>query len=187
LTIPKLSATTDDAPLPQIAQTESSIFGELYLRHATRVYRYIYVRVGQAQVAEDLTAETFLAAFKSLNAYREQGKFAGWLMGIARNIVADHFRAHKADLPLDALGEQPRGQTSPEETVGLHLEIEHLRRAMQALTDEQAEVVRLRMFAELDTSETAHLMGKSEAAVKMMLHRALRALRQHMQRQEETR
>ncbi|MCA9911455.1 MAG: sigma-70 family RNA polymerase sigma factor [Anaerolineae bacterium] len=187
MTVPTMNADTGDAPLPQITQTESSVFGELYLRHATPVYRYIYVRVGQAQVAEDLTAETFLAAYTSLSTYREQGKFAGWLMGIARNLVADHFRAHKADLSLDALSEQPRGQPTPEETVGLQMEIEHLRRAMQALTDEQAEVVRLRMFAELDTSETAHLMGKSEAAVKMLLHRALRALRQQMQRQEETR
>ncbi|MCC6614192.1 MAG: sigma-70 family RNA polymerase sigma factor [Anaerolineae bacterium] len=187
MTVPTTNAAPDDAPLALIAQTESSAFGELYVRHAARVYRYIYVRVGGAALAEDLTAETFLAAYTSLNAYDEQGRFAGWLLGIARNVVADHFRAHKADLPLDALSEQPRDSASPEEAASLNLELERLRHAMRDLTDEQAEVIRLRMFAELDTSETARLMGKSEAAVKMLLHRALRALRQQMQRQEETR
>ncbi len=180
MTVPTTKAASDDAPLALIAQTESSAFGELYLRHTARVYRYIYIRVGQAQLADDLTAETFLAAFKSLAAYREHGAFAGWLLGIARNVVADHFRAHKPNLSLDALGDQPEDQPSPEESVGQRLEIESLRRALRHLTDEQAEVVRLRMFAELSTSETARLMGKSEAAIKMLLHRALRDLRQHL-------
>ncbi|MCA9905494.1 MAG: sigma-70 family RNA polymerase sigma factor, partial [Anaerolineae bacterium] len=174
MTVPTMNATADDAPLALIAQTESSAFGELYLRHAARVYRYVYVRVGQAQLADDLTAETFLAAFKSLGAYREQGAFAGWLLGIARNVVADHFRTHKPDLSLDALGDYPQDQPSPEERVGQRLELQNLRRALRYLTDEQVEVVRLRMFAELSTSETARLLGKSEAAIKMLLHRALR-------------
>ena len=74
------------------AKTNSAAFAGLYEHFVQPVYRYLYSRVGSLHDAEDLTSQTFMAAFEGLPRYRERGHFAAWLFRIAQSKLMDYFR-----------------------------------------------------------------------------------------------
>jgi RNA polymerase sigma-70 factor (ECF subfamily) len=169
-----------DEKLARIAATDSRAFAELYQRHVRRIYRYVMARVGTVQDAQDVTAEVFEALLKSIPTYNGQGSFAAWLTVIARNTVANHYRARRVEIFLDDIADTPDFQPPTDELVSHRLKVESVLAALDTLPAEYAEVVRLRIFGELSTAETAQVTGKSEGAVKMLLHRALRELRKQV-------
>ena len=177
--------TGSDERLAQAAVTQPPAFAELYRRHVSRVYRYTLSRVGNVDDAQDLTAQTFTAALRGIGSYRGEGSVAAWLTSIARNLAASSFRARRPSLPLDDANDIPATGQSPEDLAGSHLRLEAVLAALDTLPPEHAEVIRLRFFSELSTAETAALLGKSEAAVKMTLHRALQTLRRRVAAAEQ--
>ena len=90
-----------DARLVTAARQDRSAFVALYQRYLPRVYRYVYRRVGNQQDAEDVTASVFTEALESLEDYREQGSFAGWLFTIAHHRAADHHRQQRERVSLE--------------------------------------------------------------------------------------
>ncbi len=170
----------DDNALAQAAQHNPDAFAELYQRHLNRVYRYLLVQLGDVHQAQDLTAQTFLAAFENIASYRGQGKFVSWLMTIARNKVADQFRARHVTLPLEAAQQVAAPGPSPEQVTVARLRLEQVARVIPTLTPERAEALTLRFFGGLNSGEVAQVMGKSEAAVKMLVHRAVRDLQERL-------
>jgi RNA polymerase sigma-70 factor (ECF subfamily) len=167
-----------DPQTPDDRQHEAAAFAELYRRYVGRIYRYALSRVGNPDDAQDLTAQTFTAALQNVRGFRGEGSVAAWLTSIARNLSINAYRAKRPSLPLD--DDLAADTPSLEDSTLRRLRLETILHAMHALPPEQAEVIRLRIFSELTTAETAALMGKSEAAVKMMLHRALQSLRQRV-------
>ncbi|MBZ0282811.1 MAG: RNA polymerase sigma factor [Anaerolineae bacterium] len=165
-----------DEQLAQAASVDPAALTELYNRHVTRIYRYILARVGTTQDAQDLTAQTFTEMLHSLQRYRGDGVFAAWLTVIARNVVAGYYRKHRPELPIEAADETSSGWRI-DDAVSQRLQLAAVQAGLAELSAEHAEVVRLRIFGELSTAETAQVMGRSEAAVKMLLRRALRDLR----------
>lgn len=172
-----------DATLARQAGEQPHAFAELYRRHVQRIYRYCLSQVSNADDAQDLTAATFTAALRSIHQYRGEGTVAAWLTSIARNLAMSRFRTLRPALPLDE--QIPATEQSPEELAGRNLRLQAVLDALATLPDEHAEVVRLRLFSELSTAETAALLGKSEAAVKMTLHRALQTLRRRVNAEEQ--
>lgn len=80
---------------------EADAFGRLYDQYSDTVYRYIYYRVGGKATAEDLTSETFLRALRRISTFTWQGRdFGAWLVTIARNLVADHFKSSRFRLEV---------------------------------------------------------------------------------------
>lgn len=165
-----------DEQLARAAPDDPTALTELYNRHVARIYRYILARVSTAQDAQDLTTQTFIEMLHSLKKYRGEGVFAAWLTIIARNMVAGYYRKQRPELPIEAADETSNGWRI-DEAVSRRLQLDAVRAGLAGLSAEHAEVVRLRIFGELSTAETAQVMGRSEAAVKMLLHRALRELR----------
>lgn len=164
-------------------------FGRLYQRHAVGVLQYLYYRVGNAELAEDLTQDIFMNAYAEIGSLKEPERFRSWLFAIARNRVANHWRSQAVrpagtELPPDDhLLATPgwSGAIGLLEDPGDSLwESEALRTAMLALTDLQREVVLLRFTAGLSVAETAVAMGRTENAVKNLQHHALAALRRQM-------
>lgn len=170
----------DDAVLVRRAREDASQFAVLYRRHLPRVYRFLLARLGDEQQAQDATAQTFLAAFEGLAGYRGQGAFIAWLLTIARNKAADLCREQRAVVALDAAAALPSPEPSPERVVAARLALEDVMRVMRALAPERAEAVALRLFAGLSLAETAAVMGKNEPAVKMLVHRGVRDLRERL-------
>jgi len=158
-------------------------FGRIYDRYVDTVFRFIYFRVGNRQLAEDLTADTFLRALKRIGSFTWQGRDPGaWLVTIARNLVADHFKSGRYRLEvttgdvLDADREDRGPEGSPEAAVVDHITNVALLTAVKQLNPEQQECIVLRFLHGFSVAETAQTMGKNEGAIKALQYRAVRAL-----------
>ncbi len=151
-------------------------FGEIYERYYTGVYKYIYYRVGEQHLAEDLTMEVFLKIMEAIDGFTFRGvPFSAWLYRIASNLVIDHFRRQStAPMSLEerlvAESDHPRQQIESEFT---H---QALRRALAELTEDQQQVIILKFVDGLSNQEVAQVLGKTEGAVKSLQHRALASL-----------
>jgi RNA polymerase sigma-70 factor (ECF subfamily) len=158
-------------------------FGEIYDRYSDTVYRYIYFRVNNAQLAEDLASETFLRALRRISSFSWQGRaFGAWLVTIARNLVVDHFKSGRYRLEIvkpDVLGtDSPETDpaTSPETAALEKLTNATLLTAVKKLNPDQQECIVLRFLQGFTVAETARTMGKNEGAVKALQYRAVRTL-----------
>jgi RNA polymerase sigma-70 factor, ECF subfamily len=162
---------------------DSEAFGLIYDRYVDTVFRFIYFRVGNRQLAEDLTSDTFLRALKRIGSFTWQGRDLGaWLVTIARNLVADHFKSGRYRLEvtagdvLDADREDRGPEGSPESAVVDHITNVALLTAVKRLNPEQQECIVLRFLQGFSVAETAQAMGKNEGAIKALQYRAVRAL-----------
>jgi RNA polymerase sigma-70 factor (ECF subfamily) len=162
---------------------DTDAFGLIYDRYFDTVFRFIYFRVGNRPLAEDLTADTFLRALKRIGSFTWQGRDLGaWLVTIARNLVADHFKSGRYRLEvttgdvLDADREDRGPEGSPEVAVVDHITNVALLTAVRQLNPEQQECIVLRFLHGFSVAETAQAMGKNEGAIKALQYRAVRAL-----------
>lgn len=162
---------------------EAEAFGLIYDRYVDTVFRFVYFRVGNRQLAEDLTSDTFLRALRRIGSFTWQGRDLGaWLVTIARNLVADHFKSGRYRLEvttgdvLDADREDRGPEGSPEAAVVEHITNVALLTAVKQLNPEQQECIVLRFLQGFSVAETARTMGKNEGAIKALQYRAVRAL-----------
>lgn len=162
-------------------------FGEIYRRHHPFILRYIHTRVGSPQIAEDLAADTFLRALARIETFTWQDRDPrAWLVTIAHNLVADHFKRHDTRLVVRGATTEtvyeaakqhrtsPHG--NPEADTASYLAARALLEALQLLTSDQRQCVILRAVRGLSVAETAHEMNRNEGAVKTLMCRAHRAL-----------
>jgi RNA polymerase sigma-70 factor (ECF subfamily) len=170
----------DDEALALKASWDRTAFAELYHRHANGVYRYILGRVSNIQDAQDLTSQTFLAALDGIMTFRAQGSFAAWLFGIAQRKVVDHLRRSRKTVSLDVALEIPSSDRSTDEIVGRKLNLEQIGVALRSLPVDRAEALALRVFAGLSAREAGYVLGRSEAAVRMLAYRAVQDLRKQL-------
>jgi RNA polymerase sigma-70 factor (ECF subfamily) len=170
----------DDLTLVRHAQRDLRAFSVLYERYATQVYRYLLFRVGNADDAQDLTSQTFLAAMESLPKYRGQSQFIAWLLGIARHKTADQFRRRKPEVEIEDAEMVADNNDRPDELIGRQLEVEKVMRKLQVLAPDRAEALSLRLFAELEVREIAQIMNRDEAAVRMLVWRGLKDLQSQL-------
>jgi len=160
---------------------DAEAFGELYDRYVAVVHRFISHRVSSVTLAEDLTSETFLRALRRLSTFTDQGKDVGaWLVTIARNLIADHFKSSRHRMELtsgDVL--EAADHRAGDDPAASAVDNDVHRTLLQALSTvgvEQRECLTLRFLQGLSVAETAAAMGKSEGAVKALQFRAVRAL-----------
>ncbi len=171
-----LPVQTEDHVLVRQAQQDLRSFSGLYQRYAQQVYRYLLVRVGNVDDAQDLTSQTFLVAMENLHKYRGEGNFAAWLLGIARHKTVDQYRRRKPETVLDTAVPLPDTHDPPDDVIARKLEIEKVTRKLQTIAPDRAEALSLRLFAGLEVAEIAQIMDRNEAAVRMLVFRGLRDL-----------
>jgi RNA polymerase sigma factor (sigma-70 family) len=175
----------DDAPDEELlatARAEPAAFGAFYRRHEDRVLSYFLARVGEPEVAADLTAETFAAALASTHRFRPRRTPAvAWLFGIARNNLAMSRRRGR----VEARARRRLGMAPLVLTDEAIERIADLDRTALALVDElpgdQREAVRARVIDERDYPEIARDLRCSEAVVRKRVSRGLGALRARME------
>ncbi|MFE3602171.1 ECF subfamily RNA polymerase sigma factor, BldN family [Streptomyces sp. NPDC059142] len=177
------SADSDSARMMELVERaqagEAEAFGRLYDQYSDTVYRYIYYRVGGKATAEDLTSETFLRALRRISTFTWQGRdFGAWLVTIARNLVADHFKSSRFRLEVTTgeMLDANEVERSPEDSVLESLSNAALLEAVRKLNPQQQECVTLRFLQGLSVAETARVMGKNEGAIKTLQYRAVRTL-----------
>lgn len=160
------------------ARGDAGAIGDLYRCYAPAVFRYLFYRLGDRDLAEDLTSEVFVRALEALPRYRRQGRpFSAWLYRIAGARVADHYR-RRHRRPVVPLGpDLPARAGDPGDMAEIQLTTETLQRAISQLTALQQQVVVLRFLEGLPHSKVAQILGRSEGAVRVVQFRALEALR----------
>lgn len=158
-------------------ECDPSAFAVLYEHYYQDVYNYIYHRVANIHLAEDLTSEVFLKVLESIDSFTFRGiPFSVWLFRLTRNLMIDYFRTgpKPVDLPLE------EGMLSAEggadDALERKLTQQQLARALSNLTEDQQEVVVLRFVDGFSNTEVGQILGKSEGAIKALQHRALSSL-----------
>jgi len=164
---------------------DADAFGRLYDMYVNRVYRHIYYRVGNIADAEDLTQQVFLKAWQAIDRYKKTASpFLAWLMTISHNLVVDFYRTKKAKTYLEAEVTADEPTSSLERVAEARFEQQRLRRAILQLRSDQQQVILLRFVEGYQYAEIASLLGKSEGAIRVILHRALVALRRMLEKEE---
>jgi len=170
---------TDEQTLLEHARVyDENALGELYEEYAPLIYAYLYRRVQDARLAEDLTSEVFMRMLQAVQAQQFwHTSFRAWLYRVAHNLIVDHYRK-QPPAPMVELDEQlVADQQDPESAVIEQLSRRGLWSAISRLTPEQQEVLALRFGQQLTAREVSEVVGKSVSAVEALQHRALAALR----------
>ena len=176
-----------DRPAVEAAKRDPDAFEQLYRKYVAQIYSLALYETRDAHAAEDITEGVFLKALAALPRFREQGEgedstFKVWLYAIARNVIANERRRerrHPQD-PIDlALGLQ--AADDPASTVETRLEAERALQAVMELPPERRQALILRFVNELSAREIGELMGKSEGAVRVLIHRALASVRRRLE------
>lgn len=178
------------ATLDELQERESAL-AQIYERHNERIKRFIYNKVGDLRLAEDLANDTFVRAFNHAGSFRFMDRDLGaWLVTIARNLVIDHYKnAHTKRVVASIDDDEDLRQwvdttshSRPEE-VALHsADRAELLDALRDLNEEQRLVLVMRYFGEMSVAETAARMNKEEGAVKALTFRALANVRKAFNR-----
>lgn len=182
------SGDDEQALVFQAVAGDQVAFTRLYDLYYDRIYRHVLYRVRSVQDAEDLSQQVFLQAWRAMGRYRPTGApFVAWLFTIAHNLVMSFFRRNRLLVSRD---EDPMelegvvGEGDPEEEAEAHVDQARVRAAVGQLRPEHQLVVTLRFLENLSHRDIAESLGKSEGAVRVIQHRALRELRRIMEREE---
>jgi len=182
----RLAHLDRDKPLVDAARADAARFEPLYRKYVAQVYSYALYELGDHHDAEDATERTFLAALANLARFEERARpadgegastFRVWLFGIARNAVAQrrrHVRRHP-QAPLEAAADQA-APNDVEASATAHEAGAAAWRAVGKLRGDRRRAVILRFVDEMTTAEIAGVLGRSEGAVRVLIHRALRSV-----------
>jgi RNA polymerase sigma-70 factor (ECF subfamily) len=174
----KRHVTEERVLLERAKQYDEAALGELYDRYAPRIYAYIYRRVGDACLAEDLTSDAFVRVIRAIQSGRFwRTSFKAWLYRIAHNLVADHYRQQPPAAEVELDERLVAAEDDPASMVTERLSHGHLRAAIGRLTPDQQQVLVLRFGEGMKARDVADVMGKSVGAIEALQHRALAALR----------
>lgn len=170
-----------DKPLDTNEMLESpEIFEEIYESHSKSIYRFLYWRTKNVELAEDLTSSVFEKAWRSRGSFHG-GSVQAWLYRIARNVLIDHWRKKK-ELFVEDTDTFHEEENSPSlaDRLDKEIVINQLREAMNKLPSEMKSVVTLRFIEGLSGKQVARALSLSESNVRVIQYRALQKLKGHL-------
>lgn len=174
-----------DSPAQLVRQAisgDAEAFGSLYDHYEQRIYRFILLRVGRREEAEDITHQVFMSAWENIRRYEERGlPFTSWLYRIARNNIIDYYRTRKDEVSLDAIDPEAFvAHHYPEADAQHAIELARVHKAIGELKPDYKDVVIMRFVEELSLREVAGALKKSEGAVKLLQYRAIKELKKRL-------
>lgn len=162
-------------------QGDQNAYGQLYLHFLPRIYRFVFHLVWDEHLAEDITQEAFLKAWRSLDRFSaKKGTFQAYLYMIARNTVIDHQRKRKPfNFGMDFV-EMFSSNEDLEENYSRSEEARELKAVLDDLPQLSKQLIILRYFEELSFSAIAQIVKKKEGAVRVRVHRILETLKNNI-------
>ncbi len=154
---------------------DSAAFGQIYDLFAGRLFNFLVGKVKHKEICEDLVHTVFLKAWTNLASYtpRASAKFSTWLYQIANFTLIDYWRTRKTTVDLEDVENMAELATDQK----LYENYEFLWSALSRLSLPYQTVLDLRFRQEMSVSETALIMNKSEISIRVLQHRALKALK----------
>jgi len=175
------SAPSDEALMHAYAAGDPSAFEQLYARHRERLHRFLAGQLRDPALADELFQDVWQRVIASRSGWRPDAAFATWLYRIARNRLADHWRARRHRPPAPGDADERVARVSDDATPELALSEFEQRRspalALDELPDEQREVVLLRLQQELTLEQIGEITGVGRETVKSRLRYAMDKLR----------
>ena len=158
-------------------------FGKIYDSYNAKIYRFIYLKVSSQEIAEDLASEVFMRAWESFqeqirNPKSEIRNIQAYIYQIARNVIADHYKANKVKtIAVEEIIEIADSKDPTEKKAVVNMEMDRVQKALLTLNDDYQNLIIWRYLDELSFSEIAQITGKTEDNVRVGVHRALQALK----------
>jgi len=164
------------------ARKDPEAFAELYDLYVNSIYRFIYFKVSSVEEAEDLTSDTFLKTWEYLNKERRIENFKALLYRIARNLVIDFYRkkslAESELLDEERISDKADNRLNLTEKIQVKMEIVELENNLSKLKDEYKEVIILKFVEGFSINEIAKILEKPKGNVRVLIHRAVKALKE---------
>ncbi len=156
-------------------------FSKIYDEHLPPIYRFIYLKVNTRETAEDLASEVFSRLWAELQkAEQEIENIRAFLYGVARNVVADHYRERKLEVVSVEETFDLMDSFSLHDQIALSSDIEQILGALSGINDDYQNLIIWRYVEELSVQEIAQLTGKTEENVRVGIHRAIKSLRERL-------
>lgn len=170
---------SEQALLTRLQAGERAAVLEVYDAYFAPLYHYLYFKVGEASLADDITSDVFVRLLECIGTERApHSQLKAWLFRVAHNELLAYFR-QKPRIALESLEEERMSapNTNPELSLLEGMENRRIHHALKMLKPEQQEVLLLRFSQNLNLEETAEAMGKSTSAIKSLQFRAIQTLR----------
>ena len=168
----------DERALVERAKYDPGAFGELYDRHFLQIYKFVYSRVRDQAMAEDVTSDVFMKAFRSIGRYQDTGRpISAWLYQIAMNAVADRFRAARVTEDIDEQRDLSAGGPALEQIAAQRDELRRIWAIVETLPKQQRTAMVLKFQEDMKIEDIAGVMGKTSGAVKLLIHRGVMKVR----------
>jgi len=158
-------------------------FTKIYYQYIDSIYRFFYLNSDSQEVAEDLTQETFSRLWKALNSQEKIEKPRAYLYRLARNLIVDFYRKTQKnqEILLDSMPEI-RDPGDVQKRVIINTEIEKIKKNLQGLKEEYQLVIIWHYLEDIPIKEIAEILNKTEESTRVLLHRALKALKESINR-----
>jgi len=158
-------------------------YSDIYDKYVRKIYRFVQLKVNSAEIAEDLTSEVFIRGWQAFKTNRDKiENVQAFLYQIARNLLADHYRQEtKAQLvSVEFAPPLPDQKQDLEEMSFIQSDLERVKAALVNINDDYREVIVWYYLDELKVPEIAKILDKSEPTVRVLIHRALNALKSEL-------
>jgi RNA polymerase sigma-70 factor (ECF subfamily) len=168
--------------LARACQRDPDAFALIYEAYVDRLHRHVSYRVPNKLVAEDITGQVFLNAWRAIERYRPEKDrpILAWLLTIANNLVTDYYRRSKRQVLREVPLQDLDGGTEPEKVQLRRHSQMAIREGIAQLKKDQQMVVTLRLIEQMEYTDIARILGKPESTVRVILFRALRSLRAYL-------
>lgn len=159
-------------------------FTYIFETYYKRVYNYMYYRVKDYHIAEDLTSQVFEKIMVKIDTYsKTKSPFEVWMFAIARNVVRDYLRSKKNKLfSIDRIKELISREKTPEGVIEISEIKNRISRALNVLNTRERNIIALRFGAELKNKEIAEILDISESNVGVILYRSMKKLKKEIER-----
>ena len=167
---------TDEEIMLAIATGKLELMTILFERYQVRIYNFFKKMTQNKMVSEDLTQDVFIKVIKYRASYI-QGNFAAWIYTIARNIFSSHYQTTKKERTI-LIDDNKLESNENSISESQQEELDHLQKALQKLSNSDRELIVMHRFQEIKYQQIAQIIGSTENAVKVKVHRALKKLKE---------
>lgn len=150
-------------------------FISYYNQFKDKIFNYLFYRTGfDRELAEDLTSEVFIKAFKNFDSFDRDKHFQSWIFTITKNHLINHYKADKRIVPIEDVEQT---LSIPPEDIGRVLEVKNIISIIETMDDSDRGPLLMRYVSDLTNQEIAQVLDKDEGAVRTQVSRSLVKLR----------